>query len=142
MTWAHYGRSCGAYEPTVILDQNISGKLFALGLYGCGIRVERPKDRYQIPDKEILARARMLNAMVVTMDRDFEKDDGSLVVPPGIRLKKDSGPIIDAVRFVFKKTDEIPPYPNGHHLKPDERAHKIEEYHDRLLMLRKRFSYG
>ncbi|MFH0890051.1 MAG: DUF5615 family PIN-like protein [Candidatus Aenigmatarchaeota archaeon] len=141
MTWVHYGSFSETYAPTVVLDQNISGKRFAQNLYECGIRVERPKYRSQIPDNEILARARMLNAMVVTMDKDFDNDDYSLVVPPGIRLKKDGKPIIDAVRFVFRKIDELPPYPNGHHLKPDERMHKIEMYHDRLLMLRKKFSY-
>lgn len=141
MTWTHYGNFSDTYAPTVVLDQNISGKCFARSLYECGIRVARPKDRCQIPDREILAIARMLNAMIVTMDKDFDGDNSSLVIPPGIRLKKDGKPIIDAVRFVFGKIDELPPYPNGHHLKPDERMYKIETYHGRLMMLRKRFSY-
>ncbi len=142
MAWAHYGSFSGLYTPTVVLDQNISGKHFAQDLYECGIRVERPKNRYPIPDEEILARARTLNAMVITMDRDFGNYDCSLVVPPGIRLKKDGKPIIDAVRFVFGKTDEIPLYPNGRNLKPYERTYKVEMYHGMLLMLRKKFSCG
>ncbi len=142
MAWAHYGSFSGLYAPTVVLDQNISGRHFAQDLYECGIRVERPKNRHPIPDEEILARARMLDAMVITMDKDFDGDDYSLVVPAGIRLKKDGKPIINAVRFVFSKTNEIPPYPNGHNLKPDERTYKVETYHGMLLMLRKKFSHG
>ncbi|MBI4167424.1 MAG: hypothetical protein HY515_00555 [Candidatus Aenigmarchaeota archaeon] len=140
--WVRYG-DFSEYDgaPTVFLDQNVACKLVARKLFVGGIRVARAM-KISIPDKEIMRDAHRYGALILTMDPDFEMDESALVLPPEIRLRKDSDSLVLAAMYVHGRTKEIPSYPNGHHLNAADRALAEEAYWGRLNKLRTRFAGG